>query len=362
MKNIAVFFGGESVEHDVSVITGVLALNSLDKSVFNPIPVYIEKDGQWKSGEGLFDVENFKNIEKIKLKTVTLTGGSPVLYEKVKDKKIKPVAVISCAVNCMHGERGEDGALSGLLNMCKIPFCSPDLTPSAICIDKKITKTLLKGMGVKTVKGTNFKSVSEVSWEKFPVVVKPNRLGSSIGVSVANDLRGLKSAVSLALRYGDEAVVEEKLSDFVEINCAAYADRQGKIITSPCEKPTSSTGVLTFDDKYSGGEREFPAKIDKSVSDKIKRLTEKIYSGLNASGIIRIDFFVKGKDVYVNEINTVPGSLAFYLFCDTIKRFGALLTEIIAAAERKYAKQTTFIKKYDSGVLNIRGAKGSKHL
>ncbi|MDY6367216.1 MAG: ATP-grasp domain-containing protein [Clostridia bacterium] len=362
MKNIAVFFGGESVEHDVSVITGVLTLNTVKKCGFNAVPVYVKKDGAWVSGDELFDVENYKSLDDKKLKSVFLTGGSPILYQAVKNKRIKPMGTLSAAVNCMHGERGEDGALSGLLSMCKVPLCSPGITPSATCIDKRITKAVLKGMGIKTLPCIAVKSATNIKWKKFPAVVKPNKLGSSIGVSVANDEKELKSAVLLALRYGEQAIIEEKMTDFIEINCAAYLDRNGKVITSPCEKPMAKGGVLTFDDKYTEGEREFPAKIEKALSDKIRKLTEKIYSGIDATGIIRIDFFVHGGEVFVNEINTVPGSLAYYLFCSTIKEFGKLLGEIIDVAERKFASQTTFIKSYDSGVLNVRGAKGAKHL
>lgn len=362
MKNIAVFFGGESVEHDVSVITGVLTLNSLEKEKFTPFPVYVDYDGTWYTGEELFDVENYKSLNLKRLKKITLVAGSPVFCEIIKDKKLKPIFAVSCGINCMHGERGEDGALSGLLSMCKIPLASPDITASAICIDKRITKILLKGLSVKTPAAAKITAHVLPENMSYPVVVKPNRLGSSIGISVAGTDGELKTAVNLALRYGKEVIVEEKLDDFTEINCAAFLNGQGKIVVSECEKPIGKGGVLTFYDKYSGGEREFPANIDKKISDKIKRITEKIYSALDMKGIIRIDYFIKDGEVFVNEINTVPGSLAYYFFCDTIKEFGALLTEQIEIAEKSFAKENTFIKKFDSKVLCIKGVKGSKRL
>ena len=362
MKNIAIFFGGESVEHDVSIITGVLTLNSLDKEKYNPFPVYVAKNGIWYTGEKLFDIENYKEIDYKKLKTITLTCGSPVFYEVKGGKKLKPIFTVSCAVNCMHGERGEDGALSGLLSMCKIPIASPGIIPSAICIDKRISKILLKGLAVKTPPAVRIKKGILPKGMTFPVVVKPNKLGSSIGISVANDNKELKSAVNLALRYGDEVIAEEKLADFIEINCAAYVDKDGNVVVSECEKPIGKNDLLTFADKYTGGEREYPANIDAKISDKIKWITEKVYSALNMKGIIRIDYFVKGDEVMVNEINTVPGSLAYYFFCDTIKEFGKLLEEQVEIAERNFAKENTFIKTYDSKVLFIEGAKGSKRL
>lgn len=362
MKNIAVFFGGESVEHDVSVITGVLTVNSLDKDKYSPFPVYVGGDGTWYTGEELIDVENYRNLNLKKLKKITLTAGSPVFYEIKNGKKLKPIFAVSCAVNCMHGERGEDGAIIGLLSMCKIPTASPDITASAVCIDKRISKILLKGLSVKTPAAKRIVKTELPEGMKFPVIVKPNRLGSSIGISVAKSEKEFFDAVNIARRFGDEVIAEEKLEDFTEINCAAYADKSGKIITSECERPMGKGDLLSFSDKYSGGEREFPAKIDKRVSDKIKRTTEKIYSALNIKGIIRIDFFLKGGEVFVNEINTVPGSLAYYLFCDTFREFSRLLTEQIEIAERNFARQNSFIKKYDSKVLCVTGAKGSKRL
>ena len=362
MKNIAVFFGGESVEHDVSVITGVLTLNSLDKGKYIPFPVYVGKNGRWYTGEKLFDIENYKSLDLKKLKKITVIGGSSVFYEIKKDKKLKPLFFAACAINCMHGERGEDGALSGLLSMCKIPLASPSVTASAICIDKRIIKIFLNGLGVKTPAALRIKKPELPKGMSFPVVVKPNRLGSSIGISVANEKGELKNALNLALRYGDEVIVEEKLADFTEINCAAYEDKNGRVIVSECEKPIGKSDVLTFTDKYSGGEREFPAKIDKKISDKIKRLTEKIYTSLNMKGIIRIDYFISGGEVSVNEINTVPGSLSYYFFCETVKEFGALLSEQIEIAESRFAKESTFVRNFDSKVLCIKGAKGSKRL
>lgn len=362
MKNIAVFFGGESVEHDISVITGVLTLNSLDKEKYQSFPVYVDYDGEWYTGESLYDIENYKTLDVKKLKRITLVGGSPVFYEVKNERKLKRIFATSCAVNCMHGERGEDGALAGVLSMCKIPLASPDITSSGICIDKYASKIMMKGLKVKTVRAEKIEGASLPRGMKYPIIVKPNRLGSSIGISVAANEKELSDAVALALRYGRTVIAEEKFENFTEINCAAYMDKSGKIITSECEKPTGKSDVLTFNDKYSGGEREFPAKIEKSISDKIKRTTEKIYSALSVTGFIRIDYFVKDGEIFVNEINTVPGSLAYYFFCNTIKEFGELLSEQIEIAQKRFAEENTFIKKYKSHVLDVKGTKGAKRL
>lgn len=365
MKNVAIFFGGVSVEHDVSIITGVLTLNTIDKERYNPIPVYI-KDGHWYTGEELFDVENYKNLDLAKLKEVTLTAGTQVLYHKKKNGKLKEICAIAVAVNCMHGERGEDGSLSGCLRMLGIPLASPSVMASSIGMDKQATKIFLKGMGVKTLGGICTGEFEEglkyAKKQGYPLMVKPYKLGSSIGVRKAHNEKELRSAFLNALKYGDKAVIEPLLSNFIEINCSAYCGIDGEIKVSECERPIGKDEVLTFEDKYSNGNREFPAKISKETSDKIKEITKKVYEQIACNGIIRIDYFVTETELILNEINTVPGSLAYYLFCDTLGEFKGILNSLIERAERDFAREQTFIKKFPSTILNISGVKSAKRL
>ncbi len=364
MKNVAVFFGGSTVEHDVSVITGALTLNSLDKEKYNPIPIYVHEDGRWYTGESLFDVDNFKNLNVKKLQKVFLESGGSALYKIVKDKKIKKLLNIDVAINCLHGERGEDGALAGLLSMSDVALASPKMLPSAVCIDKCFTKTVLKGMRVKTLPSITVKNAEDgykaMSYFDFPLIVKPALLGSSVGISVAKNEEEFFSAINHALRYGDKVIVEQFMENVIEINCACYFNGKENVV-SECERPVGRGGFLTFSDKYSAGERVFPADIDKDIADKIKAVTNKIYTKLELSGVIRIDFFVIGKEIYVNEINTVPGSLAFYLFSDTLKGFSKMLTEIVEDAFVKRLKGASVKRKFSSGVLNFNGSKGAKN-
>lgn len=366
MKSVGVFFGGKSVEHDISVITGVLISNALIKAGYEAVPVYLSHSGKWYTGNELLDVENYKNLNESRLTEVLLLPAENGLYSVKKQKKIKRICNLSVAINCMHGERGEDGSLAGLLKMCAIPLASPSVLPSSISMDKRFTKIFLKGIGVKALPYictgflSDYKELKERV--KYPVIIKPNKLGSSIGISEANDFEELKKGINEALRYGDLAVIEPKLTNFIEINCACYKNSLGKIVVSECEKPTGVKDVLSFEDKYCGGKREFPANIKKSVSDKIKRTAEKIYKEGDFSGVIRIDFFYSEGNVLVNEINSVPGSLSYYLFSKTITDFKGVLKEIITVAEREYAKEMSYKKKFDSCVLNITGGKSSKRL
>jgi len=365
MKNIAVFFGGVSVEHDVSVITGVMTLNTLDKNKYEGVPIFIDVDGKWWTGEKLFDVENYKTLSVKKLKRVALFGGDNVLYE-IKGKRVKPVCTLFAGINCLHGERGEDGSLAGLLKMCGVPLASPDMFPSAMSIDKAMTKKVLSGLNVKTLPFVLINGVTDYEKVKkklgYPVMVKPLRLGSSIGINKAENPEELVNAVSQAKRYGEGVIVEPLLSGFTEINCAAYINPKGETVVSECERPIGKEEVLTFNDKYASGNREFPANIDKKISDKIKRLTASIYDKMGFTGIIRIDYFVKDGEVLLNEINSVPGSLAYYLFTDTLKGFSEILNEIIAVAEKDFLKDVSVKTVYNSSLLNLTGIKSAKRL
>ncbi len=365
MKNIAVFFGGESVEHDISVITGVMTLNSLDKDKFKAIPVYIDNDGIWYTGEILKNIESYKNLKYKNLIRITLLNGDNKIYS-VKGSKMKPLLSIYAGINCLHGERGEDGSLAGLLNMCAIPLCSPPIMASSVSMDKAFTKTVMRGLGIKTLPAVTVDSVLKVDKAlkrfSFPLIVKPCTSGSSMGILKAEDEESLKYAVSNALRFSDRAVIEPFIKDFTEINCASFRGADGKVYVSDCERPEKKSDILSFKDKYQDGVREFPALISKRLSDRIKKTTEKIYTSLFFSGIIRIDYMIIENKVFVNEINSVPGSLAFYLFCDTMKDFSVLLTGVIEDCAKKFSVNSTLQKKFSSGLLDIKGVKGAKRL
>ena len=362
MKSIAVFFGGVSVEHDISVITGVLTCNSLDKT-YNIVPVYVDTTGEWFTGESLFDPDNFNNLNYKKLTKVTFMFGSNRLYA-VCGKKLKELCAVSCAINCLHGERGEDGSLAGVLKMCNIASASSDIYPSALAMDKELTKRALKGIA-NVLPFVTVKSVKEAE-EKclpfdYPVIVKPVLGGSSIGIKIADNKEELSRAVGYSLRFGKRVMIEPCISGFNEINCAAYLTIDG-VKVSECEMPVRRTDYLTFADKYESGKRIFPADIPEKISDKIKKITETVYKTFSFTGVIRIDYFLKDGKVYLNEINSVPGSLAYYLFSDTTKGFTEMLNQMIEVAGINFAEENTIKKSYDSGILHSLGVKSAKRL
>ncbi len=363
MKNIAVIFGGISVEHDVSVITGVLTLNCFKNIGYNAIPIYIDGEGVFYTSEILKDIESYKALNKKKLKRVTFFGGDNTLYE-IKGKKHKSLGAISVAINCTHGEYGEDGSIFGLLKLSKIPLASPSLLGASVSMDKYATKLLLKGIGVKFLPCVLYKNQQDILFAEknlsYPIIVKPSKLGSSIGIKKAKNKEELLEAVNHALKFGSKIILEKCLENFIEINCAVYKNSKGEIVCSPLERPYFKGEILSFDDKYTSGEREFPANLEKGLTQKIKKISKKVYEELDFTGIIRIDFMVKDKTVYLNEINSVPGSLSYYLFSETFTDFAKILKENILLAEKNFAIEQSLTKKITTSVLNLKGVKGGK--
>ncbi|MBQ7339761.1 MAG: ATP-grasp domain-containing protein [Clostridia bacterium] len=361
MKNITVFFGGRSIEHEISIITGLLTTNSVDKK-YNVLPIFVDKKGEFFTGESLKNPDFYKNLDYKKIKKVALIPGSNCIYY-LKGKKIKKGEPISCAINCMHGERGEDGSLSSLLSLCGIACASPDALSSSACMSKSFTKIVLKGLGVPCLPFSVAEDVvSSLSAEKlnYPLIVKPNTGGSSIGISKVNNRRELETAVIDALSFSKKAIIEPALENFIEINCASFKDGDGNIIVSECERPIGKEEVLSFSDKYECGKREFPAKIEKDLEERIKKTTSRIYKEMNFKGVIRIDFFIHNEKIYVNEINTVPGSLAYYLFCKSTDKFREMLNELIDYAESVFNKESLLKTTFDSGIISNLVSKGSK--
>ncbi|MBR6736995.1 MAG: hypothetical protein IKL82_01350 [Clostridia bacterium] len=371
MKDILVFFGGKSCEHDVSIITGVLTLNSLDKTLYNPVPVYITQKGEWLTGNELKNVSFYKQKNFSKLKRVTLISGDNSLYYVLKNK-LKKCATIYSAINCLHGLNGEDGTLKGMLKLIGIPTVSPGVFQSAFTIDKQFTKIVLSGLKIKTLPFTTVnqtrlhtdkqKLFNEITTKLgYPVIVKPCNLGSSIGIGLASCDAELEKALKTAFLYDDKAVVERALNNPVELNCSAYS-YGNKTVISQVEKPVKTSDILSFADKYYGFKgcetgREFPAKISDKLCKKVQETTAKIYEELNFTSIIRIDYLLDGTDLYVNEINSVPGSLAYYLFGD-LKHFTSILTSLIKDSVHKEAEYLSRRFTFSSSVLEIEGAKG----
>lgn len=337
-KTILVIFGGASNENEISVITGTMAANVLKSGGDTVLPVYISQNGDIYADEQLAEVSNFKGKKYLSAPRAVIADGGAYIF--TKRGKIKRHIKADVALNCCHGGDGEGGAVSGLCAVAKIPLASAGIFESAVFMDKYLTKLILSPLGIKTAEYKYVTNAEQLNcphnMPDFPVIVKPVSLGSSIGVQKAETREQLVEAVETALLYDSAVIVEKYLENRREINCAAYfAD--GAVITGECEEAFSNGDLLSFEDKYMGGGRSvLPADIPADISDLIKNITEKVYSTLNMRGIVRFDFILCGNDVYLSEVNTVPGSLSYYILSKGFKDFYKVLSAVIEQAQSDF--------------------------
>ena len=398
--NIAVIFGSRSCEHDVSIISALQLIEAAKTAGFTVIPVYISREGLWYTGEALTQIETFrefnpmgKGITRVNLDVSANAGDLwawPPQRAGLFAKVPAPIAHIDVAIPVLHGLHGEDGTVQGLLEMANIPYASSGVLGSAVGMDKIAMKQMLRGAGYPVLdyvwltrdqlKADREAIVERIEREiKYPAFVKPAALGSSIGVSKATNREELDKALDLAASYDRRILVEVGINNPVEINCAALGYGED-VRTSVCEMPVPSTGdkFLNFFEKYlrnagTKGEssrgmkslsRVVPAPIGEELTERIQRMTKEIFRLLDCRGTVRIDFILDENDVlYVNEPNTIPGSLAFYLWQECGVSFGKLVEIMVEDALRAHADQDSSVYAYDSTILQkvAAGAKGAKH-
>lgn len=363
MRNILVVFGGRSNENEISAVTGTLAANVLKKGGEAIAALYISPDGDFYTGEELTDIKTFADDGYKKCaRAQVVKGGIYALSRRGKPKKFTPVDV---ALNCCHGGYGEGGGLDGLFLMNGIPLVGAGIFASSAFIDKRLTKIVLKGLGVRTPpyvyvrEGESLAAAAKL----LPAVVKPARLGSSIGVTAVKTEEELAEAFAAALHFDGAVIVEKLISPRREINCAAYR-AGGEVILSGCEEAVASGSLLSFEDKYGGSGRSvYPADIPEECAEKIRATTKKIYTALGMRGIARFDFLVSGQDIYLLEVNTVPGSLAWYLLAENFGGFYEVLRAVAdeelsayAAEQKKRILHTGILRNIPANACK-RGAK-----
>lgn len=337
-KTIAVIFGGNSNENEISVITGTMAANVLESGGDSVIPVYISQNLDIYAGQTLKNVAEFKNDGYKKAsRAVIADGGIYILNARGRTKKFLKV---DAALNCCHGGFGEGGGVAGLCQTAKIPLASAGVFESSAFIDKYLTKLVLKSLDIKTAAYayiTNLKQLDTCpNIPQFPLIVKPVNLGSSIGVEKVENAEELKNAVECGLIYDSAVILEEYLQNRREINCAAYY-YDGEVITSECEEALTKGDILSFEDKYAGGGKSvLPADLPADISGAIKQLTHNVYKNLNMRGIVRFDFILSGGKIYLSEVNTVPGSLSYYLLSGGFKDFYRVLSQVIKQAQTDF--------------------------
>ncbi len=398
---VGVIFGGKTVEHEVSVITAIQAMNKMDEQKYEIIPIYITKDSEWYTGHMLKDIEVYSDLSLIEK-----YGKNIVLYQKggafiLQNKKFPRTVVtdIDVAFPIVHGTNVEDGVLQGYLQTVGIPYVGSDVYASAVGQDKQFQKELWKNIGLPMTNYTWFydidykndsdEIIKQVTKLKYPLIVKPATTGSSIGIAICKDEESLIEGIEEAIRYDKKIVVEEIVQNLKEVNIAVLGNYEHQKL-SEIEEVYSKENFLSFEDKYFGSgkgklkggkitgskttgskgmataDRKIPAEITDKLRNEVEDIAIKAFKALSASGNARIDFLIdeKAKKLYINEINSIPGCLAFYLWDPKGVVYSDLLDEMISIAIKDYKKRSSKTHSFKSNILNgfiaVGGTKGLK--
>ena len=404
---VAVIYGSRTCEHDVSIVSALQAMDNLDKNEYDVVPVYIARDGQWYTGQLLRNIAFYSafrpqlvnhvapvmsddgKLTLMPVSSIAPHGFKGMIKVLMSNMNLGEDTVEKCDVvlPVMHGMNGEDGTLQGLLELFNVPYTSSGVLGSALGMDKIAMKQFFRGCGLPVVDGMWF---SRAEWQenregvlarveascRYPMYVKPANLGSSIGISRATDRESLIKAIETAVEYDRRILVERGIEKPVEINCSALRIK-GEVRASLCEMPASWEEFLTFDDKYLRGSksgkgqgmeslaRKVPAPISDELTARIRQMTQQVYRAMDCKGVVRIDYMLDGDDLYINEINLIPGSLAFYLWEPLGISFKDMLDCMIEDAFAAHAEKNRSVFSYDSSILRsvqggLKGAKGGK--
>ena len=377
-KTIGVFFGSRNPEHDVSIITGQLIISELKKIGYSVVPVYVDKKGEWYLGEPFGHLGQFTDSHS------TFKQKDTEWYLDLQESRGKFIFkkkgfagekfIIDLAFPAFHGQNGEDGTFQGLCELLNVPYVGCGVASSAVTMDKALTKLLYKAEHIPT---TDFIFFTKNEWEKngknilaqvvntlkLPVIVKPSRLGSSIGITKAKTEKDLEFAIEVALHYDEKVIVEVCITDLIDITCCVIGNNAP--IPSLLQEAVFADDVFSYEDKYleDGGAQlgnakngiVIPARLDGAITQFIQNMAVKVYKLLECSGIARVDFLYdkKAKKVYANEVNTLPGTLYHHLWKASGIELSELLTKLIGYAEEKYAQKKEYTHIFNSDLLKF---------
>lgn len=396
---LGIIFGGKSVEHEISIITGNQAINAVNKEKYEIVPIYISKKGLMYTGEELLDLNNYKDIDSLLKKVTQITlvnDGESVKLVKYPSSMLKNniINTIDVAIPTMHGTNGEDGAIQGYLEIIGVPYAGCDILSSSVGMDKIMMRRVLKEAGIPSLNYISFYSLDYIdNSEKiindiekqidYPLIVKAGNLGSSVGIKKATDKSKLKEAIEYAIQFSDRVMVERAIERLREINCSVLGD-QVEAIASECEEPFGSDEILSYNDKYMskkgsksnkiGGtktinnsknqgmaslDRKIPADITPERKKEIQQLAIRTFKTLGCSGVSRIDFMIDkdSDELYVNEINTIPGALSFYLWQATDLEFDKEIDKLVELAFKRKRQREERTYSYDENILAMNGNK-----
>lgn len=387
-----VFFGGKSVEHEVSVITAMQAIEALDKNKYDVIPFYVSKDNDFYTGAPLARIESYKDIPAL-LESSEMVDfeknaqGVFALRHKRKRFGDNVITGLDVAVLAFHGSAGEDGVMQGMFERLDLPYTGCDPWASAAGMDKWTMKALFNAAGIKCLPGVKTldfeyydnqaETVTRLA-EKigFPMIIKPMNLGSSVGISLAHNEEMLKQGLETAFTFSPAALCEKAVTPLREINCSVLGDGE-TAVPSVCEEPVQGGDFLTYADKYQGSakggdsggskgmqslSRKIPADIPAELEAEIKSMAVAAFHAIGAAGVSRVDFLMNADtmEIWVNEINTIPGSLSFYLWEHTGKSFSTLLDELVSLAFKRQREKSRRIYGFDTNILSNPSLGGKK--
>ncbi len=393
---VGVLYGGKTTEHEVSIITAVQAMGFLNPDKYEVIPMYLTKENEMYTGAPLKEMDVYREPDLLKRyckKVVCYNKDGALVLQNKKGLFKKTVAIVDIVIPAVHGYNMEDGNVQGMLETFGVPYTGSDIYGCTVGQDKVFQKQILESEGIRVPKYTWFYDneyfedeasiVEKVKKIGYPVIVKPARQGSSIGIEVAKDDESLKETIEEAIKYDEKILVEEVIKNMTELNCSVLGS-SSYMETSVIEQVMGKDEILSFNDKYIGNgakkgavkkisgskgmvsaDRIIPADIPEKLAKEIAETSKKAFRSLGASGVVRIDYLYdkKSKKYYVNELNTIPGSLSFYLWTPLNKEYDELLDDMINIAVKRYKKKLKKTTIFESNILEgFNGTKGVKGL
>ena len=382
--NIGVLFGGNSVEHEVSVISASQAIAAIDKERYHVIPLYLTKDHRLFSGDALLDVKNFKNMNSLlnKCKQVSIVKLQQRFYiQPIKGTIFTKPHEVDIIIPVVHGTHCEDGSIQGYLETIGIPYSGSDVISAGLGQDKVYMKMVFEHHNIPMVPWMYFNSneyhndsqkvLSRIQNSVgLPCVVKPARLGSSVGISLVKTIESLEDAIIDAMNYDTKIVIEKAVTDLREVNCSVLGD-EISVEASVLEEVMKYDAILSYKDKYQSNSKSkgiastsriCPAELDLTYTNKVQDLAKEVFTVLGCSGVTRIDFLIDSKtmELYVNEINTIPGSLSFYLWDKSGYNFTDLMDKLIEQSIERQRRREKMVFSFDTNLLDQYSGSGSK--
>ena len=392
---LGVIFGGRSVEHEISIITANQAMSNIDKEKYEIVPIYISKKGLMYTGLELLDLRAFRDLNRLvrQLTQVTIVNdGKNINVVRFPMKKFgnNVINTIDVAFPTMHGTNGEDGSIAGFLETLNVPYVGCDMLSASIGMDKIMMRRVLKEVGIPCLDYIAFYSCDYIKNEdkyinqieeklRYPVIVKAGNLGSSVGIKKAKDRASLVEAIEYSMQFSDRVMIENAITNLKEVNCSVLGD-VSNAIPSECEEPVGSDEILSYTDKYMSGsktkagdigvsgsakqgmaslKRKLPAEISDEMKAEIQKYAVETFKVLGCNGVSRIDFLVDNdtNEIYVNEINTIPGALSYYLWEATGKSFSEEIDDLVQISLKRKRERDNLVFSYDQNILALNGNK-----